>query len=342
MSSEKEKSTWKESPARVGTSVKNEKFPWKAFTFLALLTICLLTLFTHSIWKTVTDLEAQRKLTCESVKGNSDMYGLGIRLGVYMQLVVSAFVDSFGNQQYSSGLVASTLWFLFALSVALSMVLYNPASHSSEVYIIISLGNAVTAVMLSKMAKFNPLTSSESYLLALGRVVLWGVWRASTSVYWWTLIHDNYVEGSDSCGTWGWIFYKVDLNGPFRTFNQATNVLEWIILGSFLLSYLIGAIIFLFHLWRIEWPAGKDIRKADGGGRTKSKEEMRRVPASKFTIACDYAFVSIGKLRQTLYGVDETGNRLATPAASDVENPPPSIASDAENAQKNARSASLD
>ena len=272
----------------VSANHQANKPTWKAYTFLGLLTICLITLFSLSIWKTVTDLDEQRKLKCEPIAGNSDMYGLGIRLGVYMQLVVSAFVDSFGNQAYSSGLVASTLWYLFALSVALSMLLYNPETHSSEVYIIISLGNAVTTVLLSKIVKFNPLTSTESYLLCLGRLLLWGVWRASTSVYWFTLIHDSYVQGSNECGTWGWIFFKVDLYGSFRTFNKVINVLEWVTLGFLLLGYLIGVIIFCHSLLRMEW----DVKN--------------RVPVSKFLIAFDYLFVSIGELRRIMYGVSHS------------------------------------
>jgi len=287
MPTEKETSAGTEVSAETDGLTETNKPTWKAYTFLGLLTICLITLFTLSIWKTVTDLDEQRNLKCVSIPGNSDMYGLGIRLGVYMQLVVSAFVDSFGNQAYSAGLVASTLWFLFALSVALSMVLYNPDTHSSEVYIIISLGNAVTTVMLNKIVKFNPLTSNESYLLSLGRVLLWGVWRASTSVYWFTLLH-SYAQGSDECGTWGWVFFRVDLYGPFRALNKAINVLEWIIVGFLLLGYVIGIIIFCYSLSRIKW------------------DKERPVKVSKFIIAFDYLFVSVGELRQIMYGVSHT------------------------------------
>ena len=263
---------------------------FKGYTFLVLLTICLVTLFSVSIWKTVTNLDAQRNLNCEPIKGNGDMYGLGIRLGVYMQLAVSAFVDSFGNQAYSAGLVPSTLWFLLALSVALSILLREPSTHSSEVYIVISLGNAVTTIMLSKMAKFNPLKSTESFLLSLGRLLLWGFWRASTSMYWFTLLHDNYVQGSDTCGTWGWIIFKVDLYGPFRTFNQAADVLEWITLGCLLLGYLIGFLFFCYTLCRVNL-------KLD----TRSHAQV-----SKFAIVWDYLFVSIGQLRQIIYGVSHS------------------------------------
>jgi len=289
ISTEKEITTGKDISTRneisAGNTAREKVVACRAYTFLTLLTMCLVALFTVSTWKSVTELDAQRKLNCQSIKGNSDMYGLGIRVGVYTQLAVSAFVDSFGDQEYSAGLIPSTLCFLFALSVALSMALYDPNTNSSEVYIIISLGNAVTAVMLSKIAKFNPLKSNESYLLSYGRLLLWGVWRASTSVYWWTLIHENYVDGSATCGTWGWIFFKVDLHGPFRTLNEAINVLEWIALGYFLLAYLIGTILFCYCL---------------------SRMKIAVFVPSKFVIAFDYLFVSIGTLRQIMYGVSHS------------------------------------
>jgi len=260
------------------------------YKFLGLLTICLITLFTVSIWKTTVDLGAQRKRGCPTIKGDNDMYGLGIRLGVYMQLIVSAFVDSFGNQQYSSGLVSSTLWYLFALSAALSMKLRESETYSTEIYIIISLGDAVTTVMLSKIVKFNPLTSNESYLLSLGRLVLWAVWRVSTSIYWFTLLHDYRYGGSDgpNCARWGWIFFKVDLEGSFQEFNEGINLVQWAILCVLLLGYLIGIIIFCYALSRIKW------------------DKERPVKVSKFFIAFDYLFVSIGELRQIMYGVSLT------------------------------------
>ena len=269
------------------TPSQTDRLTWNDFIFLTLLAVCLITLFTISIWRTTIDLAEQRKLGCETVNGNSDMYGLGIRLGVYMQLVVSAFVDSFGNQAYSSGLVASTLWYLLALSIALSMLLFKPSTHSCEIYIIISLGNAVTSVMLSKIAKFNPLTSTESYLISLGRLLLWGVWRASTSLYWFTLLYDSYVRESTQCGTWGWIFFKVDLYGRFQDYNQVMNLVEWATIGFLLSGYLIGIIIFCYSLWRITW------------------DKARPVQVPKSLIAFDYLFVSIGELRQIMYGVSQ-------------------------------------
>ncbi|KAF8445109.1 hypothetical protein BGX38DRAFT_1197032 [Terfezia claveryi] len=302
MSTGREIFTVKEVSAKMDGSPQKKNPTWKHYTFLVLLSICLITLFTISIWKTITDLEAQRELNCETIKGNSDMYGLGIRLGVYMQLTVSAFMDSFGNQAYSAGLVPSTLWFLLALSVALSMVLYDSNTRSSEVYIIIILGNAVMTIMLSKMIKFNPLKSTESYLLFLGRLLLWGIWRASTSVYWFTLLH-SYVRGSESCGTWGWIFFKVDLYGSFRTFHQVINVVGWVTLGCFLLAYSVGAIIFCYCLCRINLELQKG----------------RHAQVSKFSIFWDYLFVSIGQLRQTMYGVNEFGVSLSTPCGRDDE-----------------------
>lgn len=302
MSTGREISTVKEVSAKKDGSPQRKKPTWKHYTFLVLLSICLITLFTVSIWKTVTDLDAQRKLNCETIKGNSDMYGLGIRLGVYIQLTVSAFMDSFGNQAYSAGLVPSTLWFLLALSVALSMVLYDSNTRSSEVYIIIVLGNAVTTIVLSKMAKFNPLKTTESYLLFLGRLLLWGIWMASTSVYWFTFLH-SYVRESESCGTWGWIFFKVDLYGSFRTFNQVINMVEWVILGCLILAYLIGAIIFCYCLCRINLEL----------------QEGRHAQVSKFAILWDYLFVSIGQLRQIMYGVNELGFTLSAPCGRDDE-----------------------
>jgi len=256
---------------------------WKFYTFIVLpLSICLITLFSVSIWKSLRDLDAQRVLNCPSIDGNNDMYGLGIRLGVYMQLTASAFVDTFGNQQYSSGLVASTLWFLLALSVASGMELSDPNTQSSELYIIVSLGNAVTTVLLSKLFKIDPLKSTESCLLYIGRFVLWGVWRATTSMYWFSILY-SYVQGSDGCGTWGWIFFKVDLNGSFRTYNQIITMAEWVILSLLLLAFIIGAIIFCVSLCIINPDLGEG-----------------HAQVGRFGIAWDYLFAEIGQVRLIL------------------------------------------
>lgn len=82
-------------------------------------------------------ITARSDPTCD-IEGNPDLYGIGIRLGFYMQVLGSAIVLFFKRQEGKS-LVATNLWFQLGLQLALIYSSTKDSIHVSEAFIAMNL-----------------------------------------------------------------------------------------------------------------------------------------------------------------------------------------------------------
>lgn len=237
-----------------------------------------------AILHTLRALKSQRNLglLCPETEGNQDMYGIGIRLGIYLQLTVTTIVDVFGSSMYSTALAPTNLWFLFALFVGLLTMLRSREDLAVDSYIIISLGNGITLVLLGGTLKLNPDNIPEGALTAFSRFLIWALWKVASSVYWWYTL--DISKKTQGCSTFGWFLVNVSLVGAFRTFHKMFNALEWACLAFLVLSYLLGILLLTFLLWR----------------RINTSHWDPSI--SKYVIFCDYIFVPIGQLHQIVFG----------------------------------------
>jgi len=248
----------------------------------------MVVLFTISIYKTAVAAKVHKHTGCTEITGNQDMYGLGIRVGLYLQLCVTSLVDTMGNQALSASLIPANFWFLFALIIALGTMLTNPESYAAEIYVIISLGNGIMQMIVGKSVKeTSTFEFSDGFIVSLSRILLSGLWRVLSSVYWFSAM-DKAARGS--CKTYGWFFFKVDLYGKFRTFNNVTNVMVMIMATATLYHHLKIMVVFSWFLWR-----------------KVNRENWSERRVNKWVVAIDYLFVPMGVLATMIDGEPVSG-----------------------------------
>ncbi|RPB21598.1 hypothetical protein L211DRAFT_423263 [Terfezia boudieri ATCC MYA-4762] len=154
-----------------------------------------------STWKMVVAIrkynQRSRESKCPQISGNPDMYGIGIRIGTYLQFVVSAFVDNEGGR--ASKLAPINLWFMLALFVALNTVLWKPDTHPLESFIILTLGNTNILLLTAPGVKdfFVWVCSSgeihkekydyDTLATTYSRHIMWILWNTCNTAYWWQI-----------------------------------------------------------------------------------------------------------------------------------------------------------
>jgi hypothetical protein len=77
-----------------------------------------------------TEAAAEEDVPCVDAKGNNDMYGLGIRIGVYLQALALALATLFEQPSYR-GIVFATIW--FQLSMLVGVVYLTVTDDALEV-----------------------------------------------------------------------------------------------------------------------------------------------------------------------------------------------------------------
>ncbi|KAI5837078.1 hypothetical protein DFP73DRAFT_636416 [Morchella snyderi] len=218
------------------------------------------------------------------VAGNPDMYGLGIRIGIYLQLLTSAFVDSFGSQDHRSALGPVNLYFLMAIFTAMMISMWTNNFDIVGGYIVLSLGNGITMTLLGATIKLDPRKIKEGSLAAVSRLVSWAMWKCCGAIFWWYLLDHSRTAYAPSCTRLGWIFGPIELSGWFQTFHKVLNTAEWTVWLVGVLPYLFGIYLLLSFLIGFE------------------SYEWHGQRVSKLLLFCDYLFVPIGEIDEIVFG----------------------------------------
>ncbi|TGO57965.1 hypothetical protein BCON_0060g00390 [Botryotinia convoluta] len=180
------------------------------------------------------------------IDGNSDIYGLGIRIGFYLQWYASLLASA---PRGSSGKVASDevqgLMFsiiLFSVATFLALIIQTSTLQLAEVYIILLLVVGYHYYFIPKM--FMVLLSSIKQLFSKGEkdeteqkkhrgwefIFLVGLFFCAISCFqlWFWGGHFQDRNGkSNTCPNFGFGFIRVDLeNIAFRAF----NITYWVLL----------------------------------------------------------------------------------------------------------------
>ena len=113
--------------------------------------ICLTVSLSLSIPAIPTTQRERSRLGCKKWDGNRDMYGIGIRIATYVQVVMTTFGEV-ANPTYTATLATVNLWFLWALITAmfLSKDDINEA-HWRDVDLLMALGNAISYINLGAL-----------------------------------------------------------------------------------------------------------------------------------------------------------------------------------------------
>lgn len=163
--------------------------------------------------------------------GSSDIYGIGIRIGYYAQSISIWFANFFVLREAKSLRAINTL-FMFAMFIGLIFMSATPSqTYGVEAYIMIQIIFVVWYVGTLDVSKYSRKHWKFDFERAVIKngcfvgMVIYNVW------YWWVGLD---VMQKTPCGTFGYFFSKVALDGWYRRANMVLAILA--ISGDMLLE----------------------------------------------------------------------------------------------------------
>jgi hypothetical protein len=168
-----------------------------------------------------------------SFEGNNDLYGLGIRIGVYINWWATCFANNFVPSEAPPMRALNTA---FQLGLLIALLHQGTHIHAIEAYILISIrfGDiSVSTVLLmlhldrrSPRNHFQPpklryLYEHVTFIGIFLRLIIAIIFDGYSAYYWFYGI-DKMARSP--CPTWGFFLVRVDLFGWFRTFNQVVLI----------------------------------------------------------------------------------------------------------------------
>lgn len=149
-----------------------------------------------------------------TIEGNSDLYGLGIRLGVYFQWLSAIITPRLTSSNFA-GLLKSFLSFIFAIFIAILVLTAQSAStHPCEVLIL-------QYIVFGGLFIFNGIGGKPGRQIQMKMTGLLGLifvgesvaMAAYSSWFWLAGLRGSFLDRS-GCHSYGFLFVKVDLYRP--------------------------------------------------------------------------------------------------------------------------------
>ena len=165
---------------------------------------------------------AQRDEAC-GFQGNPDLYGLGIRLGIYFQWV-SAYVSYMWNPKDRKVLAEAYLAFLFALLIAMFITTgRSQPTYVAEIFVLTLVIFGGNLVVLNMGLRKEPESETEveqrqsnmSLLELSSMALILNAAAIYTSWFWLGGIDVGFLD--TPCGTFGFLFTKVSLRNQSIT-----------------------------------------------------------------------------------------------------------------------------
>jgi hypothetical protein len=224
-------------------------------------------------------------------EGNPDLYGLGIRMGVYFQWA-SALIIWRWYPEGRTELGGAYLVFLFALLIAMIVTTARlEPTHSAEILLLmyIIFGGIFTVMTLglrkSHLQKARKMKGSWVQAMALSFIL------ATASIYsswfWLSGIHHDFLD--TQCGTYGFLFAKVSLENEHVTkFFAALSMYLAIIYGGASVYIFAISVLFLLKVpsairavrkWK---PAPKNVLET-GDHRQSDSQQYGQNPGARDT-----------------------------------------------------------
>ncbi|KAF2681784.1 hypothetical protein K458DRAFT_79717 [Lentithecium fluviatile CBS 122367] len=164
--------------------------------------------------------------------GNADFYGLGIRVGIYLQWISSLLANRYVPEAIRNLLITNTI-FLLAVAIAAAQSTAAGTLRKAEslavqhlcfgfLFTILSIwGFRIRTKVKVSGAVFS--LAEKSFRLGLSAAICgYGVW------YWFV---GNYKLSRESCSTATFVFGKVDSLGAIRYFYQIQSVILLLVYG---------------------------------------------------------------------------------------------------------------
>jgi hypothetical protein len=201
-------------------------------------------------------VDNSQSMTC-GFEGNPDIYGLGIRLGIYLQWIASclSFHGRF-NKRWPTGLVDVATVFEIAIFIATIVLVADPHAtvYSVEIMLLILIFfGDFYFVQVGAVLSYRNFTGMFS-LAGLFLRLLLCLAMLSLSVWFWFPGFDRFQQ--TPCGSYAFIFAKAPLSvGPVRKLIQALTCLHlllWALPLSVPIVPLIGVVVMAFMILMIE------------------------------------------------------------------------------------------
>ena len=170
--------------------------------------------------------------SCE-YKGNPDLYGFGIRLGLYLQWIASVISKAWTPSLNSiRDLLDADAIFLLAIFVATSVYstgILEPV-HDIDILILLHMffGDVYTVFLeiATKGRKVTPISAwgSRYRMIVIAGMSAYAVW------FWFVGIN---TLASAPCGSVAFLFAKVALRGKVKIFFQIVSTINLVLLGLF-------------------------------------------------------------------------------------------------------------
>ena len=250
--------------------------------------------FTWYIYDLTTINNQKIKEQCPMIKGNADMYGIGIRIAIYLQMVYTIFVQCCSPKHLA--LVGPiNIWFLFALVVVMCTTLWAGGDvHPAELFMLHILGNGLKGLVLGPVFRELPeALAFDNQFTSFARVIVSGIWVGCCSNLWWSA-YPRALADTNEC-------YPIGLD--WINYSRAFNILEWCDIASLFLPQL-WAITITAHITRTRLDVKLYI-----AGLVKGQVASQHTPhitdfPSKMQIFLDCLFIfPSGDLNWIIYGV---------------------------------------
>ena len=171
-----------------------------------------------------------------NVDGDSDLYGLGARLGQYLS-GVSCILTCILRPERTGGVVSGLLIQAFVLILGLLKNVLQGRPAMLEMYIVFELVTLLISMLSYSGAMLNSLTSVAATILVITFqmfVSLWVGWKKRFSGF------DNYPPG---CARTVRFFGAVDISGPFGTYLTVMSLMAVIGVTYLLLALLVSFVV---------------------------------------------------------------------------------------------------
>jgi hypothetical protein len=167
-----------------------------------------------------------------SIPGNPDIYGLGIRLGLYLLWIATIFTYECLEDEISNA-IDTNLIFFFSISIATFVLsTQSPKPYAEEVYILLVLffGGFWSLAFPSKFGSFSIFgINVRLYLCAA---------MASYAIWFWFDGMDSFRQ--QPCGSQAFLFAKVALFGRARIFFKIASVISLVVPAGYMLFMELG------------------------------------------------------------------------------------------------------
>lgn len=163
-----------------------------------------------------------------AIQGNPDFYGLGIRIGIYLQWITTFLANQFLREAIAMNLETSTV-FLIALFVATIVASVQDTVHVSETLVLLQLSFGFIFSILSIWGHRTRSAKGQSQIrFALAPSFLRLSLTTALSgyaVWFWFAGYNKLGKLDDACPNYTFLFFKAEANHGARIFYQIQSVL---------------------------------------------------------------------------------------------------------------------